>query len=88
MPRQRSSASSEPLPDARVLHLRGGDDGDPLSWLPLGGFADKSWGKERHDTLPYRVGEALRSGTALPALSPQQMTIMKDCMQSLATSRD
>jgi len=77
-----------PLPTARVLRLSGGDSGDPLEWLTLTSFSEKSWRKG--SGLPYRVGEALRSGgsSALPPLAPSQLTIMKDCMHSLATSKD
>ena len=74
-------ASGAPLPSARVLKLTGGATGDPLSWLELGGFADRRW----RSALPRRVGAALKGSFALDA---SQMTIMSDCMHSLATSRD
>jgi len=74
------------LPSSRVLRLTGGDKGDPLDWVPLSAFTDKSWRKV--SGLPFRVGEALRSGRASPALTSPQLNIMKDCLQSLATSKD
>ena len=74
---------------ARVLKLRSSATvGDPLAWLSLDGFQNKRWGQ------PYQrqVAAALRSpaGTTPAALglTEAQMTIVKDCMHSLATSRD
>ena len=72
--------SGAKISDARVLRLTGPENGDPLSWVELDGFADRHW---RGD-LPRRVEAAL--GRA--SFTAPQMTIMKDCMSSLATSRD
>ena len=83
----------DPRPQsARVLKLTSSGSSDPLEWLSLDGFSDKRW----HGAVQRRVAKALTSkagagGGAPPAalgLSPAQMTIVQDCMQSLATSRD
>ena len=80
--------TGEPLPSAvssaRVLKLVGGTEGDPLTWLPLDGFKDESW--REGSGLPYRVGQMLQRGPL--GLTKPQMQIMKDCMSSLASSRD
>lgn len=80
--------TGEPLPSAvssaRVLKLVGGTEGDPLAWLPLDGFKDESW--REGSGLPYRVGQMLQRGPL--GLTKPQMQIMKDCMSSLASSRD
>ena len=80
----------DPRPrDARVLKLTSArSSGDPLEWLPLTGFSDKSWSRR----IQSRVAAALTSTAAgVPAalgLNASQLTIVKDCMHSLATSRD
>ena len=79
-----SLAGGAPLPSARVLQLTGGALGDPLSWLDLGGFRDRQW----RSGLPKGVGAALRGPRLGLGLNASQMTIMADCMHSLATSRD
>ena len=80
--------TGEPLPSAvssaRVLKLVGGTEGDPLTWLPLDRFKDESW--REGSGLPYRVGQMLQRGPL--GLTKPQMQIMKDCMSSLASSRD
>ena len=80
--------TGEPLPSAvssaRVLTLVGGAEGDPLTWLPLDGFKDESW--REGSGLPYRVGQVLQRGPL--GLTKPQMQIIKDCMSSLASSRD
>ena len=80
--------TGEPLPSAvssaRVLKLIGGAEGDPLTWLPLDGFKDESW--REGSGLPYRVGQVLQRGPL--GLTKPQMQIIKDCMSSLASSRD
>ena len=61
-------------------------EGVPL--LPLSGFSDKSWTRR----VQSRIAAALTStGAGVPAalgLNASQLTIVKDCMHSLATSRD
>ena len=80
----------DPRPrDARVLKLTSArGTGDPLEWLPLTGFSDKSWSRR----VQSRIAAALTSTAAgVPAalgLNNTQLTIVKDCMHSLATSRD
>ena len=75
---------SSSLPTARVLRLTGSDKGDPLDWLPLQGFMNKRWSQQAADALPHRVAAAMDSRQFTAA----QMTIMKDCMHSRATSHD
>ena len=78
-----TTSSGAPPPSAHVLRLTGSENVDgPLSWLALDGFADRRW----RARLPLSVGGALR-GPRL-GLTTAQMTIMADCMHSLATSRD
>ena len=83
---ERADEPSRALPTARVLRLHEAAESNPLDWLPLEDFKATRW----QSGLPRRVGDALQ-GTQPPAglgLAPAQMKIMKDCMQSLATSRD
>ena len=77
-------AAAEPLPAARVLRLSASALGDPLEWLSLDGFQDKSW----RGSWPTRVAAALQDRQSGLGLDRPQMQIMKDCMHSLATSRD
>jgi hypothetical protein len=82
----RAGTPREPLPSTRVLLLRTTSGGGvPLSWLPLDGFERKRWGAD----YQRRVADALRAEapTGLE-LSRSQLGIVKDCLQSLATSKD
>lgn len=78
------TASGAPLPSERVLRLTGGDSGDPLDWIELQAFGNKRWSAG----LPQLVGKALTGSRLGLNLGQAQMTIMSDCMHSLATSRD
>lgn len=84
--RRKGGAAGMPLPDARVLVLTGAESGptDPLEWLPLTGFEDKRWGAE----YQRRVRDVLRGAPPGMELSKGQVRIVKDCMQSLAKSKD
>ena len=70
--------------ERRVLLLQGGAAarGEPLDWLPLDDFRSKSW----KGGFARRVQRALERQE--PRLSSSQLEIVKDCMHSLATSRD
>ena len=70
--------------EKRVLLLQGGAaaQGEPLDWLSLDDFRSKSW----KGGLARRVQRALERQE--PRLSSSQVDIVKDCMHSLATSRD
>ena len=70
--------------ERRVLLLQGGAaaQGEPLDWLPLDDFRSKSW----KGGFARRVQRALERQE--PRLSSSQLEIVKDCMHSLATSRD
>jgi hypothetical protein len=72
------------LASARVLKLTGSGRSDPLDWLSLDGFKDKRW----RTPLPARVEAALRAHSAGMGFNASQISIVKDCMHSLATSRD
>ena len=67
-----------------MLLLQGGAaaQGEPLDWLSLDDFRSKSW----KGGLARRVQRALERQE--PRLSSSQVDIVKDCMHSLATSRD
>ena len=78
------TASGAPLPGERVLRLTGGESGDPLVWIDLQGFTNRRWSAG----LAQRVGQTLRGSNLGLGLDSAQMTIMSDCMHSLATSRD
>ena len=70
--------------EKRVLLLQGGaaGQGELLGWLPLDDFRSKAWkGK-----FARRVQRALEQQE--PRFSPAQLDIVKDCMHSLATSKD
>ena len=79
-------ADASRLASARVLRLSSSSaaGGDPLGWLPLDGFFDKGWRRG----LPARVEAALRAAVPSMGFNTSQVNIFKDCMQSLATSRD
>ena len=70
--------------EKRVLLLQGGAaaQGELLGWLPLDDFRSKSW----KGGFARRVQRALERQE--PRLSSSQLDIVKDCMHSLATSRD
>jgi len=82
----KMSGGSAP-PSTRVLRLA---VGDTLDWLSLDGFENKAkWGR------PYQrqIETFLKSGndgnpSGGPGLTEKQMVIVRDCMHSLATSRD
>ena len=69
----------------RVLSLTGdAAGGDPLQWIPLEGFERRRWAES---PFPRRVHGVLQAKPGL-ALDGEQMRIVKDCMSSLATSKD
>lgn len=58
---------------------------DPLDWLPLGGFRNTQW----TGRLPRRVDEALRAPPPVGmGATDGQMKIVRDCLKSLATSKE
>ena len=62
-----------------------GDGRDGLSWLSLGGFRTTEW----RAPLPRRFEAFLRApGPRGLALHDSQVTIVKTCLRSLATSRE
>ena len=73
------------LPASRVLALggEGQTEASLLDWLPLEGFKNKAW----RGPLPLAVKAALQPAGG-GGLSDSQLGIVKDCLQSLATSRD
>ena len=73
------------LPASRVLALggEGQTEASLLDWLPLEGFKNKAW----RGPLPQAVKAALQPAGG-GGLSDSQLGIVKDCLQSLATSRD
>lgn len=74
-------SSGGPLPDARVLVLNapaGGNSAQPLDWLPIHDWKQNSW----KGPFASRVHEALG------AASIPNLRIVRDCMHSLATSKD
>lgn len=85
-PLVRRAAGAEPLPDATTLVLRAppGSSGEPLGWMPINDFKSKRWDV----TSLARLAEALRAPEPGLGLSASQMGIVKDCMHSLATSKD
>jgi len=76
------------LPTERVLVLTGGDGGDTalgtaLGWLPIDGLSG-SW----DGAFAQRVRAQLEAPPPGLALDAERMTVVKDCMRSLATSKD
>ena len=80
----------DPRPrDARVLKLTSArSNGDPLEWLPLTGFSDKSWNRRMQSHIAAALTSTAPGVPAALGLNASQLTIVKDCMHSLATSRD
>lgn len=75
-------SSGSALPDARVLVLNtaaGETPAQPLAWLPI-----QEWKKENSWKGPF----ALRVHEALEAAGVPNLRIVRDCMHSLATSKD
>ena len=70
------------LPD-RINGGEGQTEASLLDWLPLEGFKNKAW----RGPLPMAVKAALQPAGG-GGLSDSQLGIVKDCLQSLATSRD
>ena len=81
----------DPRPkSARVLKLTSSQTtGDPLEWLQLEGFRDKSWSRRAQSRIASALtGTDTTHSTGGLGLNGAQLAIVKDCMQSLATSRD
>lgn len=81
----------DPRPkSARVLKLTSSQTtGDPLEWLQLEGFRDKSWSRRAQSRIASALtGTDTAHSTGGLGLNGAQLAIVKDCMQSLATSRD
>ena len=58
---------------------------DPLGWIPLGGFKNDRWSA----TLPRRVEMTLRAPPPIGmGLNDPQMTIVRQCLRSLARSNE
>ena len=69
----------------RVLVLSGGDsDGAPLGWMPLDDVSRDAW-----DSSFARSARALLEAPPPGlGLDAARMRVVKDCMHSLATSKD
>ena len=59
-----------------------------LEWLPLSGFSDKSWNRRMQSHVAAALTSTAAGVPAALGLNASQLTIVKDCMHSLATSRD